>query len=66
MSQRDRQAPIDGPADPDGRPAYDANGVDLTLVRAELARTPAERLEALRQEVESLERIRRVGRVPTR
>lgn len=38
---------IDGPGDPSGRPAFSADGVDLTLVRWFLALTPGERLRTL-------------------
>ena len=37
------------------RDAYDQNGVDLTLVRASLAMSPADRLAALEQRVSSLQ-----------
>jgi len=40
-------------------PAYGGSGVDLTLIRWMLSLTPAQRLEALQQTIESLEKLRR-------
>ncbi|MCB9507205.1 MAG: hypothetical protein H6700_01765 [Myxococcales bacterium] len=51
-------AHLDGPRRADGRTTYSASGVDLSLIREELARTPAERLAALTQEVAALDALR--------
>lgn len=45
------------PAEPE-LTAYSDDGVDLTLIRAFLALTPAERLEFLDDRIADLERIR--------
>ena len=42
----------------DEGPAYSEDGVDLTLIRWMLSLTPAERLRALQDHLESLLRIR--------
>ena len=39
-------------------PAYSEEGVDLTLIRWMLSLSPAERLQALQQNVQSLLRLR--------
>ncbi len=39
-------------------PAYSEDGVDLTLIRWMLSLSPAERLETLQQNVQSLLRLR--------
>jgi hypothetical protein len=45
---------------PGGHP-YDEAGIDRTLIRWMLSLTPPQRLEVLRQNVESLERMRRAA-----
>ncbi len=40
--------------------AYDANGVDRSLIRASLAQTPSERLQILEELLQLAESVRRV------
>jgi hypothetical protein len=61
-THRPHGPPIDGPESSDARPAFDAAGVDLTLVRDALAMTPAERLAALTLMMASIARLGSVDR----
>lgn len=47
----------------EGLPIYDENGVDLTLIRQSLARTPTERLRALESFVRDLRRLQQLNGV---
>jgi hypothetical protein len=46
------------------RAAYDADGVDRSLIRANLDRTPTERLEALEEWLQALTQVRRLQSAP--
>ena len=48
----------------DGLPAQDENGVDLTLIREMLARSPLERLLQAEAFMRALASVRAVGRKP--
>jgi hypothetical protein len=41
----------------DKQPSYSEDGVDLTLIRWRLSLSPAERLQVLQQNVQSLKRL---------
>ena len=49
--------PVQPPSENDS-PLYSDDGVDLTLIRWMLSLTPAERLDVLQRNVESILRIR--------
>ena len=57
-------ADVLGPEEEPPAPEYDDAGVDLTLIREMLARTPAERLQALQSAVRSFEWLRGSARRP--
>ncbi len=44
--------------------AYDANGVDLTLIRWMLSLTPIERIEHVQQMADSLQELRSLNGIP--
>ena len=54
----------DTPDPGDVLPTHSADGVDLTLIRWMLAKTPAERLRALTGAVRSLDKLRHARRNP--
>ena len=45
-------------AEPPGEPAYNADGVDLTLIRGMLDKTPLERLQTLNRFMTFVRRVR--------
>jgi hypothetical protein len=63
MSQTDEATPLDPasvPTDPIARAAW--YGIDLTLLKENLRRTPTERLENHRRALEAVEEIRKATR----
>ncbi len=46
---------------PPAEPEYSEDGVDLTLIRWMLSLTPAERLQALQQFIDSVQTIRELN-----
>ena len=52
---------VDAELDARFRAAYDANGVDRSLIRWNLTQTPTERVRAVEETLNALATVRRIG-----